>query len=133
MFSTRDVVTFQEFSMTSFNIYHKSFFLGFIGPNCESICERWNPCKEGSTCVPSTARAEGYKCVCAAGRSGRYCDQQQQSSCPLSWWGHPICGPCNCNTQKGFDPSCNKTTGQCVCKVNPHVCLFTKGTFDVVF
>ena len=49
---------------------------------------------------------------------GLYCERKQEEACPLSWWGHPICGPCNCATEKGFDPSCNKTTGECVCKVN---------------
>ena len=49
--------------------------------------------------------------------AGLYCKRRQEDTCPLSWWGHPICGPCNCPTDKGFDPSCNKTTGECVCKV----------------
>lgn len=40
-------------------------------------------------------------------------DQQ----CPRGWWGSPTCGPCNCDVHKGFDPSCNKTNGQCHCKV----------------
>ncbi|XP_043374581.1 cadherin EGF LAG seven-pass G-type receptor 3 [Dermochelys coriacea] len=39
-------------------------------------------------------------------------DQQ----CPKGWWGNPTCGPCNCNVNKGFDPDCNKTNGQCHCK-----------------
>lgn len=38
--------------------------------------------------------------------------------CPKGWWGHPMCGPCNCDTSKGFDPDCNKTTGECRCKVS---------------
>lgn len=40
-------------------------------------------------------------------------DQQ----CPKGWWGNPSCGPCNCDVNKGFDPDCNKTNGQCHCKV----------------
>lgn len=40
-------------------------------------------------------------------------DQQ----CPKGWWGNPTCGPCNCDVNKGFDPDCNKTNGQCHCKV----------------
>lgn len=40
-------------------------------------------------------------------------DQQ----CPRGWWGSPTCGPCNCDVHKGFDPNCNKTNGQCHCKV----------------
>lgn len=38
--------------------------------------------------------------------------------CPRGWWGNPICGPCNCETSKGFDPDCNKTNGECHCKVS---------------
>ncbi len=89
---------------------------GYIGPSCDAICEKWNPCAEGATCQPDDSSA-GYTCQCPPGRSGLYCERKQQEACPLSWWGHPICGPCNCNTEKGFDPSCNKTTGECVCKV----------------
>lgn len=37
--------------------------------------------------------------------------------CPRGWWGSPTCGPCHCDTNKGFDPDCNKTSGQCQCKV----------------
>lgn len=37
--------------------------------------------------------------------------------CPRGWWGHPTCGPCNCDVSKGFDPDCNKTSGECHCKV----------------
>lgn len=37
--------------------------------------------------------------------------------CPRGWWGHPTCGPCNCDVSKGFDPDCNKTSGECRCKV----------------
>lgn len=40
-------------------------------------------------------------------------DQQ----CPKGWWGNLTCGPCNCDVNKGFDPDCNKTNGQCHCKV----------------
>lgn len=43
-------------------------------------------------------------------------DQQ----CPKGWWGNPSCGPCNCDVSKGFDPDCNKTNGQCHCKVRGH-------------
>lgn len=37
--------------------------------------------------------------------------------CPRGWWGSPTCGPCHCDTDKGFDPNCNKTSGLCHCKV----------------
>lgn len=39
--------------------------------------------------------------------------------CPKGWWGNPVCGPCHCAVSKGFDPDCNKTNGQCQCKVSP--------------
>ena len=39
--------------------------------------------------------------------------------CPRGWWGNPVCGPCHCAVSKGFDPDCNKTNGQCQCKVRP--------------
>lgn len=38
--------------------------------------------------------------------------------CPRGWWGHKTCGPCNCQTDKGFDSDCNKTSGECRCKVS---------------
>ncbi|RLV95341.1 hypothetical protein DV515_00012855 [Chloebia gouldiae] len=38
--------------------------------------------------------------------------------CPRGWWGHPTCGPCSCDVTHGFDPDCNKTTGECRCKDN---------------
>lgn len=38
--------------------------------------------------------------------------------CPRGWWGSPTCGPCDCDTDKGFDPNCNKTSGHCHCKVS---------------
>lgn len=37
--------------------------------------------------------------------------------CPRGRWGHKTCGPCNCQTDKGFDFDCNKTSGECRCKV----------------
>jgi hypothetical protein len=37
--------------------------------------------------------------------------------CPKGWWGNPVCGPCHCAVSQGFDPDCNKTNGQCQCKV----------------
>lgn len=28
-----------------------------------------------------------------------------------------MCGPCNCDTTRGFHKDCNKTSGECRCKV----------------
>lgn len=47
------------------------------------------------------------------------CPRMDQQ-CPKGWWGNPTCGPCNCDINKGFDPDCNKTNGQCHCKVRSH-------------
>lgn len=38
--------------------------------------------------------------------------------CARGWWGYPTCGPCNCDVSKGFKRDCNKTTGECSCKVS---------------
>lgn len=49
---------------------------------------------------------------------GDYCEIEIEQGCPISWWGHPVCGPCNCPIHLGFNPDCNKTTGECYCKVS---------------
>uniref|UniRef100_A0A672RTG7 Cadherin EGF LAG seven-pass G-type receptor 1-like n=1 Tax=Sinocyclocheilus grahami TaxID=75366 RepID=A0A672RTG7_SINGR len=53
---------------------------------------------------------------------GLYCDNDWltlvEKPCPRGWWGSPMCGPCNCDVSKGFNPDCNKTTGECRCKDN---------------
>lgn len=52
------------------------------------------------------------------------CPRRVDQPCPRGWWGHPTCGPCSCDVAKGFDPDCNKTTGECRCKVSTHApCL----------
>lgn len=38
--------------------------------------------------------------------------------CPSSWWGFPVCGPCDCDIAAGYNPDCNKNTGQCKCREN---------------
>lgn len=48
---------------------------------------------------------------------GDYCEVEIEQSCPVSWWGHPVCGPCNCAVEYGYNAHCNKTTGECYCKV----------------
>lgn len=40
-----------------------------------------------------------------------------EKPCPHGWWGSPACGPCNCDTGRGFHKDCNKTSGECRCKV----------------
>jgi len=54
--------------------------------------------------------------------SGEYCEVELDQPCPATWWGYPVCGPCSCDVDKGYDPNCNKTNGQCVCQVSSRHC-----------
>jgi len=93
-------------------------YLGHIGERCDKICDHYNPCGEGTVeCVTPTSSPGGYVCRCDEHHTGRYCEQSINQTCPSSWWGSPICGPCNCPKDRGFDPSCDKQTGQCSCRV----------------
>ncbi|CAH1784160.1 unnamed protein product [Owenia fusiformis] len=91
---------------------------GHTGPNCSPVCSNWNPCTVGSECKQSPMSSNGYTCECDELHSGQYCEDALVQPCPSSWWGYPICGPCNCPKERGFDPACNKTTGVCHCKAN---------------
>lgn len=90
--------------------------VGFAGAQCLPICEL-NPCHPKSTCVSGNTTL-GYKCNCDRQHTGTYCEVKLQETCPSSWWGHPFCGPCNCDTSKGYDGNCNKTSGACSCEAN---------------
>ena len=92
---------------------------GRVGQNCEAICDV-DPCHSDSgTCVEDTDSKKGYKCECSTEEySGEYCEVRVDQPCPATWWGSPVCGPCHCDESKGYDPSCNKTTGECYCKEN---------------
>ena len=101
-------------------INHSPSFLlttGRMGSRCERVCTHYNPCDGSSTCRDWSSSIHGYTCVCPKHRSGQYCDEHLDEVCPATWWGHPICGPCNCPTLRGFDHSCDKMTGECYCKV----------------
>ncbi|XP_078595188.1 cadherin EGF LAG seven-pass G-type receptor 2-like isoform X2 [Branchiostoma floridae x Branchiostoma japonicum] len=89
--------------------------IGYVGRGCVSACEL-NPCEHGSTCVAMPSASHGYSCECTELYQGQYCEEKIQQPCPSRWWGYPICGPCDCDESKGFDPDCNKTTGECYCK-----------------
>lgn len=89
---------------------------GFVGKHCIPVCEL-NPCAYGSTCVPAN-NTYGYRCLCDRLHSGFYCEDRLPETCPADWWGSPICGPCNCDVNKGYDGNCNKTTGECSCQLN---------------
>ncbi|CAI9730365.1 cadherin EGF LAG seven-pass G-type receptor 2 isoform X1 [Octopus vulgaris] len=91
---------------------------GRIGSNCTDVCDNFNPCQNMGICHRPTAHETTYSCECGHLQLGRYCEISLLQPCPASWWGYPICGPCNCNKKMGFSPVCNKSTGACSCKTN---------------
>uniref|UniRef100_A0A8C3MWR5 Uncharacterized protein n=1 Tax=Geospiza parvula TaxID=87175 RepID=A0A8C3MWR5_GEOPR len=88
---------------------------GYFGDSCVSACAL-DPCEPPGTCTRHPGTAPGYACQCPPGTFGALC--QHRLPCPRGWWGHPMCGPCSCDITHGFDPDCNKTTGECRCKDN---------------
>ncbi|KAL7299168.1 hypothetical protein TKK_0007766 [Trichogramma kaykai] len=91
---------------------------GRVGIACEKICDI-NPCSEAGKCVANVNSPKGYDCQCKAPEySGEYCEVKAEQPCPATWWGSPVCGPCHCDESQGYDPACNKTTGECYCKEN---------------
>ncbi|XP_059530723.1 cadherin EGF LAG seven-pass G-type receptor 2 isoform X1 [Myotis daubentonii] len=90
---------------------------GYYGDNCTNVCNL-NPCEHQSTCTRKPSAPHGYTCECPPNYLGPYCETRIDQPCPRGWWGHPTCGPCNCDVSKGFDPDCNKTSGECHCKEN---------------
>ncbi|KAI4886088.1 hypothetical protein NFI96_021834, partial [Prochilodus magdalenae] len=90
---------------------------GFFGKNCVDACVL-NPCEHVSTCIRKPSSSHGYTCECGQNYYGQYCENKVEKPCPRGWWGSPMCGPCNCDVNKGFNPDCNKTTGECRCKDN---------------
>ncbi|CAL1293860.1 unnamed protein product [Larinioides sclopetarius] len=95
--------------------------VGFVGDKCLPVCEI-NPCAEDSKCKPSSKfslhdhHKYGYTCECDTLHTGEYCEVPLDHPCPSNWWGYPICGPCHCDTAKGYDANCNKTNGECTCE-----------------
>uniref|UniRef100_A0A8C6UYA7 Cadherin EGF LAG seven-pass G-type receptor 1a n=1 Tax=Neogobius melanostomus TaxID=47308 RepID=A0A8C6UYA7_9GOBI len=90
---------------------------GYFGKDCVDAC-KLNPCEHISTCIRKPSSSHGYICECARNYYGQYCEHVATKSCVDGWWGNPVCGPCNCDTSKGFYKDCNKTTGECRCKEN---------------
>lgn len=101
--------------------YNCQCHTGYVGSHCTSICQL-NPCENQGVCLQDKGSLKGYFCQCNSSLySGEYCETEVEQSCPVSWWGHPVCGPCNCPTDKGYSPECNKTTGACSCKENHYL------------
>ncbi|CAG06842.1 unnamed protein product [Tetraodon nigroviridis] len=90
---------------------------GFYGNNCTDACSL-NPCEHESVCTRRLSSSRGYTCDCSRNYFGHYCEKKTDLPCPRGQWGHKTCGPCNCQTDKGFDFDCNKTSGECRCKDN---------------
>uniref|UniRef100_A0A8C1D163 Cadherin EGF LAG seven-pass G-type receptor 2 n=1 Tax=Cyprinus carpio carpio TaxID=630221 RepID=A0A8C1D163_CYPCA len=90
---------------------------GYYGNNCSDACTL-NPCEHQSACSRKSSSAHGYTCNCPSSYFGQYCEKKTDLPCPRGWWGDKSCGPCNCDTAKGFDADCNKTSGACRCKDN---------------
>uniref|UniRef100_A0A8C5B087 Cadherin EGF LAG seven-pass G-type receptor 1a n=1 Tax=Gadus morhua TaxID=8049 RepID=A0A8C5B087_GADMO len=91
--------------------------LGYFGKECLDPCQL-NPCEHVSTCVRKPSSSHGYTCECGTSYYGQYCQNKYVRPCARGWWGSPMCGPCDCDTTRGFNPNCNKTTGECRCKDN---------------
>ncbi|XP_074482164.1 cadherin EGF LAG seven-pass G-type receptor 1 isoform X2 [Sebastes fasciatus] len=90
---------------------------GYFGKECVDACQL-NPCEHVSTCVRKPSSSHGYTCECGQNHYGQYCEYKVEKPCAQGWWGSPMCGPCNCDTSRGFHKDCNKTTGECRCKEN---------------
>ncbi|ESO95836.1 hypothetical protein LOTGIDRAFT_231995 [Lottia gigantea] len=91
---------------------------GTVGPNCVEVCTGVNPCQNYAACKFPQGNEETYTCECGRRQNGRYCEIISPKVCPISWWGDPICGPCNCPTHFGFKSSCDKNNGSCICQEN---------------
>ncbi|KAK3103496.1 hypothetical protein FSP39_019621 [Pinctada imbricata] len=92
---------------------------GTLGPECKAICQTYNPCQTHSICHGPTYKPEqnlDYTCECGTLQSGRYCQNVAQQPCAKAWYGYPICGPCNCSRELGFDTECEKSNGACICQ-----------------
>ncbi|XP_072223127.1 cadherin EGF LAG seven-pass G-type receptor 3 [Leuresthes tenuis] len=88
---------------------------GYYGKSCSNACHL-NPCENEAQCHRKPSSSHGYICDCGDNHYGQYCQHRIDHQCPRGWWGSPTCGPCHCDTDKGFDPDCNKTSGHCHCK-----------------
>ena len=102
---------------------------GYVGSSCMPACDL-GACSIGSTCIPYN-NSKGYKCLCDGLHTGIYCEESLLSQdCPSKWWGSPICGPCNCDLEKGYDENCNKSNGQCSCLNNHYQPIESDTCYD---
>lgn len=92
---------------------------GRLGPQCIEPCEL-SPCGENSDCIPDFTQSDGYRCECPNGfeLTDEGCFERVVEECPSGWWGSGACGPCDCQTEFGYHPHCNRYTGECHCKEN---------------
>lgn len=91
---------------------------GHVGPLCVPVCSV-NPCQNDASCSEDTSDQKGYECKCnSANYSGEYCEMEHSQPCPAGWWGYPVCGPCDCDVNDGYNPDCDKETGKCHCREN---------------
>uniref|UniRef100_A0A8D8VR67 Protocadherin-like wing polarity protein stan n=1 Tax=Cacopsylla melanoneura TaxID=428564 RepID=A0A8D8VR67_9HEMI len=98
--------------------YECKCHMGYVGASCKPACE-YNPCSNSGLCQPNKDHYRGYSCQCDEQLySGEYCKTKIEQSCPVSWWGHPTCGPCNCPVERGYNSDCHKSTGLCSCPPN---------------
>ncbi|XP_041458442.1 cadherin EGF LAG seven-pass G-type receptor 2-like isoform X3 [Lytechinus variegatus] len=86
---------------------------GYVGPNCVSACDL-RVCEHGSFCNLDKSAEFGYTCTCSDLYYGDHCENIIDE-CDDDWWGHQICGPCECDEEMGFESACNKTTSECYC------------------
>ncbi|XP_064085068.1 protocadherin-like wing polarity protein stan isoform X1 [Macrobrachium nipponense] len=103
---------------------------GYYGDKCNDVCNL-NPCSHNATCIHDIHSPKGYRCECPTYEfSGEYCEVVLDQPCPTNWWGYPVCGPCDCEIDKGYDGDCNKTSGECRCKENHYQPKATDTCFD---
>ncbi len=65
---------------------------GGIGLNCtipDTPCDMLKPCKNNGACN-NTDDNQSYKCLCAPGFNGTYCEHNQQPCQPNPCWNNGI-------------------------------------------
>ncbi len=98
------------------------------GKGCFRFCDL-NLCPQNVRCVDES---ELGHCDCGADvGGGRYCEERLRDFvCPRHWWGRPVCGPCNCDTARGFNETCHAETGECTCKDNHYFQVVSRCCFE---